>query len=381
VLSVNRKQLIECLKLALLSVPKTTSLAILRTIKLSIADKDITVESTNLDQWFKGRIDGHGDGENSVCVVDGRLFFNVIKSLENTTEINLTYKDNFLYVNYQSLLCGIIDNYPTTPEVKQKKGLDFTFKTKTIQELIRKTRFAVATDETRTCLCGLNLEISKTGVKMTATDGHRCASHFVKEPMAKELESAILPRGVLDFIGKLQSDGVTLVYRVIVEKDNDGKKTGEIDWLDVIAGAMELTAKLIDRPYPDVNRVIPKDNPKTVIVNKQALTLALKACMITANVKTYLIKCTFSSKELVLAVDNTDLGTSVKKSVPVEYTGGDDGFRIGFNGESLLEILSYIDTYYVKMTMNTAIIAVLIYPYADAKDEMYLQMPLKILEG
>ena len=370
-LSVNRKQLIECLKLALLSVPKNSSLAILRTIKLSIADKCLTIESTNLDQWFKGIIDGHGDGENSICVVDGRLFFNVIKALENTTEINLTYKDNYLYVNEQSLLSDILDNYPTTPEVKQKKGLDFTFKTKTIQELIRKTRFAVATDASRACLCGLNMEISKTGVKMTATDGHRCASHFVKAPMTNELESAILPRGVLDFIGKLTCDVFTLVYRI----------TGDVDFADIIGDNILFTAKLIDRPYPDVNKTIPKDNPKTVIVNKQAVTLALKACMITANEKSHLIKCTFNSKELILAVDNADLGTAVKKSVPVEYTGGDDGFRIGFNGEYLLEILSFIDTYYVRLTMKTATSAVLIYPYADAKDEMYLQMPLKILEG
>ena len=370
-LSVNRKQLIECLKLALLSVPKTTSLAILRTIKLSITDKNLEVQATNLDQWFTGSVPGNGDGENSVCVIDGRLFFNVIKSLENTTEINLTYKDNGLYVNDQSLSSDILDNYPAPPEVKQKKGIDFTFKTKTIQELIRKTRFAVSTDETRACLCGINLEISKKDIKMTATDGHRCASHFLKTTMTKELKSAILPRGVLDFIGKLQSEMLTLVYRIVEEKD----------YIDIISDNIIFSSKLIDRPYPDVNRIIPKDNPKTVIVNKQALVMALKACMITVNERTQLIKCTFNSKELILAVDNTDLGTAVKKTVPVEYTGGDDGFRIGVNGKQLLEILSFIDTYYVKMTMNTAISAVLLYPYADAKGEMYLQMPLKILEG
>jgi len=371
-LSVNRKQLIECLKLALLSVLKITSLAILRTIKLSITDKNLEVQATNLDQWFTGSVPGNGDGENSVCVIDGRLFFNVIKSLENTTEINLTYKDHCLYVNDQSLLCNVIDDYPASlPEVKQKKGLDFTFKTKTIQELIRKTRFAVSTDETRACLCGVNLEISKKDIKMTATDGHRCASHFIKEPMTKELKSAILPRGVLDFIGKLQSEMLTLVHRIVEEKD----------YIDIISDNIIFSSKLIDRPYPDVNRIIPKDNPKTVIVNKQALVMALKACMITVNERTQLIKCTFNSKELILAVDNTDLGTAVKKTVPVEYTGGDDGFRIGVNGKQLLEILSFIDTYYIRLTMNTAISAVLIYQYADAKDEMYLQMPLKILEG
>jgi DNA polymerase-3 subunit beta len=69
------------------------------------------------------------------------------------------------------------DDYPLVadqgdlPFYKVKGGI--------LKELIRKTAFAISTDEMRKNLCGVLMETEKTGdsfsIRMVATDGHRLA--------------------------------------------------------------------------------------------------------------------------------------------------------------------------------------------------------------
>ena len=144
-----------------------------------------------------------------------------------------------------------------------------------------------------------------------------------------------------------------------------------------------LYSKLIEGPYPDYSKVIPQNNSKFCIIDRNALQIAVRRVSVLSNQKTRLIKFTFSKNNLEILVSNREIGGEAREEIAVEYDN--DNHTIGFNSQYLLEILEIIKTDKIKLEMNTQISGCLIFPCIDEKDDikfndLFLIMPLRILD-
>jgi DNA polymerase-3 subunit beta len=144
-----------------------------------------------------------------------------------------------------------------------------------------------------------------------------------------------------------------------------------------------MCSKLIEGPYPDYTKVIPRNNPKKAIIDKSILQNAVRRVSVLSNQKTHLVKFGFSKGNLEIVVLNRDIGGEAREVISVDYDN--DIHNIGFNGQYLSEILDIIKTPKVMIEMNTQISACLLFPVyeneTDKKSEdLFLIMPLRIME-
>ncbi|MGI9412026.1 MAG: DNA polymerase III subunit beta [Hyphomicrobiales bacterium] len=237
-----------------------------------------------------------------------------------------------------------------------------------IKRLIEKTRFAISTEETRYYLNGIYLhEVEVDGAAMlrgVATDGHRLAQVQLPLPEgAAGMPGVILPRKT-----------VSELHRLIEDQD------GEIDIalsqskVRFSVGSLVLTSKLIDGTFPDYERVIPKDNDKTMEVDAKLFAQAVDRVSTISSEKGRAVKLNLEGEKLTLSVNNPDSGSAVAELVA---TYESEPLDIGFNARYLLDITG-------QLTSDSAS-----FLFADAgsptivrdKDDttaLYVLMPMRV---
>ncbi len=357
-------------------IPLKTSLQILSNFKISFSMTTVFFSATDLDHSIVVSADAVSDGEGEITV-NAKKLFEIVRELPEG-DITLTTDANVLIIDskkgFSCKIAGIsTEDFPTFPEINE--GTDFTVRVDWLKDMILKSSFAVSRDESRSCLCGVLWKFDRGTTGMVATDGHRLGSSFWKreDALEKNVSMIISPKSLLHIARILdqhkpdQLISVTLGEKYVLFKTDDVK----------------ICSKLIEGPYPDYEKAIPKVNPKKAIVDKNALFEAVKRVSVLSNQKTHLVKFQFKHAAVEVIVLNRDIGGEAREIVPAEYDAPEHA--VGFNAQYFMEILGIISTPKIRIEMNTHISACLIFPvYAKETDQktedLFLIMPLRILE-
>jgi DNA polymerase III subunit beta len=357
-------------------IPLKTSLQILSNFKISFSKSSVSLTATDLDHSIVVSAEAVSDGDAEITV-NARKLFEIVRELPEG-DIHFGVDVNVLIIDskkgFSCKLAGVgIEDFPLFPEIKE--AVEFSVGVGSLKDIVLKSSFAVSRDESRTCLCGVLWKFERGRTGMVATDGHRLGSSFWKrdDSLEKNVSMIIAPKSLLHF------------SRII-----DGKKPDDL--IKVSLGEkyvlfeiqdIKICSKLIEGPYPDYEKAIPKVNPKKSILEKNALFEAVKRVSILSNQKTHLVKFLFKHNMLEVIVLNRDIGGEAREQVSAEYDGPEHA--VGFNAQYLMEILGIISTPKIRIEMNTHISACLIFPNyekdAEPKSEdLFLIMPLRILE-
>jgi DNA polymerase III subunit beta len=357
-------------------IPAKTSLQILSNFKISFSAKKISLTATDLDHSIIASAEASSESEAEITV-NARKLFEIIRELPEG-DIHLSIDEKVLIIdNEKGFSCKIAgigtEDFPTFPEIKD--GVSLSVNADCLKDMILKSSFAVSRDESRTCLCGVMWRIEPARTGMVATDGHRLGSSFWKqeETVEKNVSIIVSPKSLLHLV------------RIISDSKPDTKVSvvhGEKYVLFQIAETIICT-KLIEGPYPDYDKAIPKVNPKKAILDKIALFEAVKRVSVLSNQKTHLVKCVFKHSKLEVMVLNRDIGGEAREVIPIEYDGPEH--VVGFNAQYLMEIIGIISVPKIRMEMNTHISACLIFPNIEKEtdkksDDLFLIMPLRIME-
>lgn len=199
-----------------------------------------------------------------------------------------------------------------------------------LKTLIEKTRFAISTEETRYYLNGIYLhEVAAESapiLRAVATDGHRLAQvQYPRPEGAKSMPGIIVPRKtVLELAKLLEAANGDIDISLSPSKIRFG-----IDGLTI-------TSKLIDGTFPDYERVIPRNNDKTLTVDTKLFTQAVDRVSTVSSEKGRAVKLNISAERIVLTVNNPDSG-SAEEELSASYNA--DPLDIGFNSRYLLDIM------------------------------------------
>jgi DNA polymerase-3 subunit beta len=138
-------------------------------------------------------------------------------------------------------------------------------------------------------------------------------------------------------------------------------------------------SRLIEGPYPNYDQVIPKDNDRVALADKNGLIQVLKRMSVVASEQTHRIRMAFNSGLLRLSVQTPDLGEA-QDELPINYEG--DSLEIGFNATYLLEILRYMPTEEVRLTFKAPERAATVEPVGWDENGKYLclLMPLRLVD-
>jgi DNA polymerase-3 subunit beta len=258
------------------------------------------------------------------------------------------------------------DEFPTFPSIRFNES--WRVRSGDLQKLISHTAFAASTEESRPILNGVLWEMRPGHMRMVATNGHRLAK------MELPIESSAVPAG--DFI--VPPKALEQIRRLFPAEEDLEIARGD-NHLGFRSPFTSVYTRLIEGPYPNYEQVIPKDNERVAVADRNALFQALKRMSIIASDQTHRIRLAFNAAMLKFSVQTPDLGEA-QDELPVSFEG--DPLEIGFNGSYLLEILRFMPTDEVRMTFKAPERAATVEPmgWNDAAKYLCLVMPLRLVD-
>lgn len=371
-----KSDLYELIQKAYPVVPLKSSLQILSNLKISFLEGAIEISATDLDHSI---VVSKQTTTNEVkeITVNAKKIFEIVRELPEG-DIFLNVDENVLIIeSKKGFTCKIAgsntNDFPEFPVIKN----DTTFEIDvfSLKEMIIKSSFAVSKDESRTCLCGVMWNVENQSSGMVATDGHRLGSSFISGNfnVNEKTSMIVAPKTLLHLIRILESSDAASV--ISIAKDDK--------YVLFSNKNIKICSKLIEGPYPDYDKAIPKNNPKKAIIEKGQLFEAVKRVSVLSNQKTHLVKCILKEGEVEISVFNRDIGGEARETIPAVYSG--EQHTIGFNALYLIEIMNIIKQPKIRMEMNTQISACLIFPHYDKEEDKksedtFLIMPLRIME-
>lgn len=262
------------------------------------------------------------------------------------------------------------DDYPM---VEDREGPPmYKIKGAVLGEMIRKTAFAISTDEMRKNLTGVFFETDRIDealyIRMVATDGHRLS--VMKVDIGEEEKDflsmdkgVIIPRKGLSEIRRLVEDESGDVFMGI----NKGTCTLKTDHT-------LLKVSLIDGEYPDYRRVIPSERGIVVGVGKNTFLHALKRMSVISSERYSGVIITLSNDRMVLNSTNPDVGEA-NDEIEVSYQGEERS--VGYNVTYLIDAIDVIDEEWVDFEIGMAMKPAVIRAVGN-ENYFCIVMPLKL---
>lgn len=366
--TITRERLQEGLLAVANAVPSKTTLPVLSNILVEAIEGGIRLSGTDLDIAVSTVVPAEVDTEGAVTL-PARKLVEIVRELPSAA-IRVAaageQRVNLECGRSRFKLLGIPrDEFPTFPGVKFEGAWNVA--SGDLQKLIAHVAFAASTEESRPILNGVLWELRKDQMRMVATNGHRLARMDVAVGGSTESGDFIVPPKALDQIRRLFGSADEIE---IARSENH---------LGFRCGQTYVYTRLIEGPYPNYEQVIPRDNDRVAILDKQALASTLRRVGVVASDQTHRVRLGFSGGNVKFTVSTPDLGEA-HDEMAASYDG--EPLEIGFNANYLLEILKFMPTDEVRVTMKAPERAATLEPagWDDPASYLCLVMPLRLVD-
>lgn len=362
----SKETLVQGLQSIQCSLSSRTTLPILLNFLMKTQDSRIRVASTDLEMGVKHSFPAEVLSQGSITM-PAKKFMDILHSLPEGKEVELAVDGNKVHLKCGKSRFWIMgapeSDYPVLPDF-QKQGA-FQISLKILGSMVKRTVFAVSTDETRYVLNGVLWSSSKGDLEMVATDGRRLALSRSKATALGKDFKVIVPVKILQEVLKEASAG----------------QSDEKVWVSItenqIAFQTEdttLISRLIEGNFPSHEQVVPaKTEIHIEVPCKDLQAITLRASLCTAE-RGGSVK--YSFKPSILQIHSSSQNVEFEDELPVNYQG--KPFQVAFNPLYLLDFLKMADVPSVQWSFNTPLSPSLIEPIGKEQDYRYVVMPMRI---
>jgi DNA polymerase-3 subunit beta len=135
---------------------------------------------------------------------------------------------------------------------------------------------------------------------------------------------------------------------------------------------------LIEEKYPNYESVIPLDNDKRLVVDKNQLLSSVRRTSLYASTTTHQVRFSLKKNQVTVSAEDVDFGSEAKETLQCDYAY--EVMEIGFNSAYIMDILSHIDTDEVEFSFSTATRAAVVKPATQHEGEelLMLVMPVRL---
>ena len=124
--------------------------------------------------------------------------------------------------------------------------------------------------------------------------------------------------------------------------------------------------------------IFPKNNTKTLIVDKELFSEAIKRVSIFSNKSSRQVALNISENNITITTEDPENITSGKETLDCNYDG--EPMTIGYNASYLKEVLQHQNSSEIKIMLNTPLNAGLFLPMEQNENEnkTTLLMPIRL---
>jgi DNA polymerase-3 subunit beta len=284
---------------------------------------EIHLTTTDLDVGVRGSCEAQVDKAGATTLPARRLFSIVRELPSSEIQFDVDGKNTASIRSGQSFfkILGLPEEeFPPLPKFEDAKVV--TIRQKDFRDGLRKTSYAISTDETRYVLNGVLFSFKDNKLTLVATDGRRLAMVEIELefPRSHEVDIIVPTKAVTELQRLLSDDGDVKVSMGSGQIAFDLKKT-------------LLVSKLIEGNYPNYRQVIPAETKERVKLERETFLNSLRRVSLLASDKSNSIKLNFSKNNIDITANTPEVGEA-KESLAVQYKGRD--FSIAFNPEFLM---------------------------------------------
>src|SRR6184192_629252 len=208
--SVTKEKLLEALQQVQNVVSTRTTLPILSNVLLQANGNEVHLTTTDLDVGVRGSFEAEVEKEGATTLPARRLF-NIIRELPSSAiQIDVDGKNAASIRSGQSFfkILGLPEEeFPPLPKFEDAKIV--TIRQKDLRDGLRKTSYAISTDETRYVLNGVLFSFKNNKLTLVATDGRRLAMLEIELEFPRSHEAVIFvpPKAITDLQRVLPEEG------------------------------------------------------------------------------------------------------------------------------------------------------------------------------
>jgi len=365
---IERSALVKALGHCQGVVERRNTVPILANVMLEARNSQLKMTATDMEISFVETLPV-SVREEGILTVSAHLLFDIVKKLKDGAEVLLKYKSETGQIEVQSGKSQFFLATLPADEFPHMNAGDlpyrFTLHAQELARLIDRTRFAMATEETRYYLNGIYLHATVDGyLRAVATDGHRLAQTEMDLPTgAQGLPGVIVSRKTIGELRKLIDEAAEDVQVSLSETQ-----------ICFVLGSSVLVSRLIEGTFPDYERAIPQSNESQLEVPVSLFSEAVDRVSIILNDKARIVKLHLSTNQLRLLAENQE-GGRASEDIEVSYAGQD--MDVGFNSRYILDITQQMTGDTLHLVFGDSSLPVLV---RDPLDEhvLYVLMPMRV---
>ena len=331
--TVSKTDLVRELNLSQGVVEKKTTIPILSNVLVEAVSDRINLTATDLELGIRcscpARVKRQGAG-----TIPAKRLLDYVRLLPDV-DLEVKLQEN----QWASIVCGrsrtriagmsreSFPELPTMPDVLARIPANI------LASMIAKTIFAISMEESRFTLNGSLLLLRNDSAAMVATDGHRLAmvDHPIDLSGLPGQFRALLPRKAMGEILKLGQEAAP---------DAAIQFSGDDNHLFFQLGDRLLLSRKLTGNFPDFERVLPKDHPHSVVLNREELRKSIERVAQFSDERSRAIRMRVGDGELQIHSSLSETGES-EESLPADYNG--EPVEIGFNATYLLDFLRAVN--------------------------------------
>jgi DNA polymerase-3 subunit beta len=313
------------------AIPAKTSMPILECIMIDATTDIIKFTANDMELGIETIVEGEIIEKGKIAI-EAKLFSEMVRKLpDNDIEIQTDDKFN-AYITCENSNFNIAgrsgEDFSFLPVIEKEKQItvsQFNFK-----ELVNRTIFCTAPNDTNKMMTGELFEVVDSELKIVALDGHRIAIRKLALEGRADDVKVVVPGKTLNEISKILSSNAEDMMNVYFTNNHI---LFEFDDTTVVS-------RLIEGEYFRINQMISSDYETKVIVNKKEMLSSIDRAtlLIRENDKKPIIfKIGNGNMEVQVA---SSIG-SLKENISISKEGND--IMIGFNPKFMMDALGRID--------------------------------------
>lgn len=348
-------------------VASKTTKPILEGILIQTNDHELKLTSYDLEIGIEYILEANVT-EQGNTVVNAVMFSEIIRKLPNA-EIQIRINDNnLLEIECEGSLYKLAtmdpEEFPELPRINIDNSIKL--EQSTLKNMIRKTIFAVSTEENRPIFTGSLFEVVDGKLNVVAVDGYRLAIKN-KEVEESNQFSCVIPGKTLNEVNKIISDSFDVIT-VGIEKN---QALFEME-------NCKIVTRLLDGEFLKYSNTIPQTWETRIKVNKNNIQNCFERILLISassieKEKKYPVKVNIEVGKVIISCSNQT--GDAKEEILVDTEGKD--LEIGFNPRFFLDALKAIDDEEVYIEFGTNRSPCIIRPI-DEGDYVYMILPIKM---
>ncbi|MFA6118887.1 MAG: DNA polymerase III subunit beta [Parachlamydiales bacterium] len=341
------------------------AIPILSNILIEAKDDQLILSATDLTTSMRSYAEAKIVEEGSIAL-PARRFFQLIKEL-TSPQIKICSIANdvaeITSISSQFKLNGMLKSeFPALPDIS--KAMQVPILSSTLKEMLSKTYFSAAREDSRYVLNGIYLNITNQKATFIGTDGKRLAKvHTMLDIDPSFVGSFVLPLKAVEEMIKMLSDDNQMVNLSLMH-----------DKIFLECSNLTLITKLLSGQYPDVEKVIPENPTISMTLHREELITLLRQVSLFTSDSIGSVRFIFDQGQLQLTAMNSDIGEG-NVTMPVDYSN--DRFEIAFNPFYFMDILRHSSdetiNFSIQDSYNPGIIT-------DSTTALFVIMPMRINE-